>query len=613
MARRKQALVAEPVETQEPASRAKRPAVEKKRTTRRSEPRNAETPPVEAQEKRAQPQEPGAAEHSRPMFARTDEAVGGGEAASPPTLQEAFETLALLAKNGPAAEAAMKLAFETVKIGAGASDIEPKKNDWRFKDSAWSDNPLYKMMSQAYLAWSDTLTDMAENLELDDWRAKERARFMTSVLTSAFAPTNFLLGNPRAIEKAFETGGASLVRGFQNYLRDVFEQRSIPQQVDRSGFKVGENLGVTPGAVVFRNEICEVIQYKAPGATVRERPLLIVPPPIGKYYFLDLAPQRSFFEYALSRGIQLFTISWFNPGPEQASWSFDNYVGAILEAMDVLRDVTGSPDINVMGFCAGGILLATALSYLAAHNDDQVNAAAFAVMLLDFDVQAALGSLSASSILDVARAGSTEKGILEAKSLASVFAWMRPNDLVWNYWVNNYLMGEKPPVSDLMAWNDDGTNLPATLHGQFLDAFGGNKLVKTGEFSVLGTPVDLKRIRHDTYVMGAVADHLTPWQGCYRATQLFDSDSTFVLSNSGHIAGLVNPPGNPKSKYFVGPKPGDDPNQWLSQATERPGTWWEHWADWMTERSGAEKPAPKELGSPRHPAMDPAPGKYVFT
>ena len=595
MATRKQSI-----ETNDPIA-AQKPAERPQRRTARKEPE----PLVEGR----------AAEAEAPMFERTAEAVGGGEAAAPPTLKEAFEVLGLLAKSEPAAEAAMKLAFETVKIGTGASSIEPKKGDWRFKDPVWSDNPLFKMMSQAYIAWSDTLTNLAENLETEDWRTKERARFMTSVLTSAFAPTNFLLGNPRALEKAFETGGASLMRGFQAYLHDVFEQRAIPQQVDRSGFKVGENLGVTPGAVVFRNDVCEVIQYRAPGATVRERPLLIVPPPIGKYYFLDLAPKRSFFEYALGRGIPLFTISWFNPGPEQAAWGFDTYDAAILDAIDAVREVAGSEDVNAMGFCAGGILLATVLSHLAGRNDRRVNAAAFAVMLLDFDTQAALGSLSASSLLDVARAGSAEKGVLEAKSLAAVFAWMRPNDLVWNYWVNNYLMGEKPPVSDLMAWNDDGTNLPATLHRQFLDAFGNNLFVKPGGVNVLGTPVELGRIRMDTYIMGAIADHLTPWQGCYRATQLFDtdSDSTFVLSNSGHIAGLVNPPGNPKSKYFTGPEPGPDPNEWLSKATERQGTWWEHWADWMIARSGGERPAPQELGSARHPVIEPAPGRYVYT
>lgn len=539
-----------------------------------------------------------------------------GDAASDapqPDLTDAFDALRLLAKSEPAADAAMRLAFESLRIGAGASEIEPKKQDWRFRNSAWADHPAYKMMAQSYLAWSDAVSGFVEGLDTADWRDKERARFAGSVLTSAFAPTNFLLGNPAALQKAFETGGGSLVRGFQNYLHDLAEQRTIPTQVDASGFEIGKNMAASEGAVVFRNDVIEVLQYRPPGAEVRARPLLIVPPPIGKYYFLDLAPQRSFFEYALGRGLNLFTISWRNPTPDHAAWNFDTYAGAIVEAIDVVRDVAGSPDVNTMGFCAGGILLTATLAHLAARKDRRVHASAFAVMLLDFDSEAAIGSLSASEMLSAAEFGSAYAGVLEAKNLAAVFAWMRPNDLVWNYWVNNYLMGEKPPASDLMAWNADGTNLPAALHKDFLTMFGGNKLAAPGAMTVLGTPVDLGRIRQDAFVMGAVADHLTPWQGCYRATQLFGGDSAFVLSNAGHIAGLVNPPGNPKSKYFAGPKPGRDPNAWLAQAEERPGTWWEHWGDWMVARSGDAVPAPQTLGSAAHPASEPAPGRYIHT
>jgi polyhydroxyalkanoate synthase len=247
-----------------------------------------------------------------------------------PDLNDAFAALRLLAKSDPAAEAAMRLAFESLRIGVGASDVAPKEQDWRFRDPTWADNPAYKMMAQSYLAWSDAVSNFVEGLEPADWRDKERARFAGSMLTSAFAPTNFLLGNPAALQKAFETGGGSLVRGFQNYLRDLAEQRTIPTQVDASGFELGKNMAASEGAVVFRNEVIEVLQYQPPGAEVRARPLLIVPPPIGKYYFLDLAPQRSFFEYALGRGLNLFTISWRNPTPEQAAWDFDTYAGAFV-------------------------------------------------------------------------------------------------------------------------------------------------------------------------------------------------------------------------------------------------------------------------------------------
>jgi polyhydroxyalkanoate synthase len=326
---------------------------------------------------------------------------------------------------------------------------------------------------------------------------------------------------------------------------------------------------------------------------------------------MDLAPGRSFIEYAVSRGISFFAISWRNPDKEQADWDLDEYASAEERAIDVVRDIAGSDDINLLSLCAGGILSAGLLSHLADKSDNRVHTASFGVTLLDFDVPAPIGMFRMAPVLSLARQRSTSNGILAGPSLAAVFSWMRPNDLVWNYWVNNYLLGQPPPRFDILAWNADATNLPAQLHSQFLEIFQHNQMVRESGLQVLGTPVDLGRVKIETYVTGATTDHLTPWKGCYRTTQLISGPSTFVLSNAGHIASLINPPGNPKAHYFAGPEPGDDADAWFDQAERHQGTWWDHWGEWVVKRSGEERDAPSHLGSRLHPVIDTAPGMYV--
>jgi polyhydroxyalkanoate synthase len=313
----------------------------------------------------------------------------------------------------------------------------------------------------------------------------------------------------------------------------------------------------------------------------------------------------------VSRGLQVFMISWRNPGPDMGGLGMDAYAMRILSAMDVVGEICGTPDVGLIGFCAGGILTSTVLNYLAASNDDRVRAASFAVTLLDFDSRAALGAFSAPRLLELAQKNSRRAGIISGRQLGNVFSWMRPDDLVFNYWVSNYLMGDPPPVFDILAWNADSTNLPARLHAEFLDIFKNNTLCTPGAVEVLGTGVDLGRIAIPTFVTGAITDHLTPWKGCYRTTELFSGPSTFVLSNAGHIASLVNPPGNPKATYYVNGEPGANPDTWFKSAAKRPGTWWEVWADWMIERSGEEVSTPTQLGSNAHPPLQQAPGLYV--
>ena len=504
----------------------------------------------------------------------------------------------------------LALAAELARIAGGGSEITPDRKDWRFADPAWSQNPAYRRVAQSYLAGCAFLDAMVDDLGKDG-RPTDTARFLLNIMSSAAAPTNTLAGNPAALKRAFETGGGSLRRGASNWWRDLRHNGGMPATVDRSAFAVGRDLAVTAGAVVDRDARGEVIQYQSATQTVRRRPVLVVPPPIGRFYFLDLRPGRSFVEYAVSRGLQVFMLSWRNPGPEQADWDLDDYAQRVLSAIDTAREVTGRPDVDIIGFCAGGIITTTVLNHLAATGDDRVASASYAVTLHDFSVPAPIGAFSSPRLLTLARWNSRRAGVISARNMGAVFTWMRPNELVWNYWVNNYLMGNPPPAFDILAWNADGTNLPAALHRQFLEIFEKNVLCQPGRMTVLGTPVDLSRITVPAYVTGGVTDHLTPWPGCYRTTQLLSGPTTFVLSNAGHIQSLVNPPGNPKATYFAGGEPGPDPQQWLTGSKKVSGTWWEHWADWLLERSGDQVPAPGKLGGGGHLPSDQAPGLYV--
>jgi polyhydroxyalkanoate synthase len=540
--------------------------------------------------------------------------VEGAEPVALPTPRGMVRgVLSTLAQPGPLARETARVGRDTVRILRGTDEIAPEPRDRRFADPAWSLNPGYRRLAQSYLAVTGALDRLVADYEAGgaDWREVEQARFVFNACTSALAPTNTLLGNPAALKRAFDTGGRSLLRGMGHLLHDLVRNGGLPTQVDRSAFTVGQDLGTSPGAVVYRDEVIEVLQYAPSTAQVRQRPVVIVPPPIGRFYFLDLRTGRSFVEYAVSQGLQTFMISWRNPSKEQSEWDLDTYAHAVLDAVDVAREITDSPDVTTMGFCAGGQIMTTALNHLAATADDRVHAAAYAVTLLDFSRRAPLGAFSGPRLLEFARRNSRRRGVITARQMGSVFTWMRPDDLIFNYLVSEWLMGEDPPAFDILAWNADGTNLPARLHEQFLEIFGKNALVKAGALRVLGTPVHLGRITLPTFVTGALTDHLTPWDGCYRTTQLLSGPSTFVLSYSGHIQSLVNPPGNPKAHYWTGGQPGPDPEAWRAAAERHAGSWWEPWADWMLERSGDEVPAPSATGSAAHPPLEPAPGSYV--
>lgn len=495
-------------------------------------------------------------------------------------------------------------------IAGGKSEITPDARDWRFQDETWTNNPAYKRLAQAYLA----MTDAVEKMIPEDlpWEDKARAQLAASIVTSTLAPTNTLLGNPAALAKTLETGGSNLVHGFQAFVRDMVNNGGLPQQVDDSEFEVGRNLAVTPGKVVHRTEMFELIHYAPATETVREIPVLLIPPQIGRFYFTDLAPGRSFAEYAVSQGLQYFAISWRNPSPDERDFGLDDYVEAAIEAIEAVTDITGQKKANVVGFCAGGILSSIASAYLAAAGSKAINSFTLCVTMIDFKNDASLGAFRLPTMLSVAKAQSSMKGVLPGSDLHKIFSWLRPNDLVWNYWVNNYLMGEAPPAFDILAWNKDSTNLPARLHKDFLALFESNRLIQPGGVETHGQPIDLGAITCDSFVVGAVTDHLTPWKCCYKSRGYLGGKSTFALSNGGHVAALVNPPGNPKAYHWIAPAEAETGDQWLESAPKLPGSWWESWAAWCNKRSGELVPAPKTLGSREHPPTIDAPGQYVL-
>lgn len=503
----------------------------------------------------------------------------------------------------------LELGAEFARIGLGRSNIKPE-TDRRFADEAFVKNPLYRRVAQNYLAWNESVHGLIDELGLDA-KSSLRSHFLASLVTEAVAPTNTLAGNPAALREAVKTRGASLRAGARHWAHDVRHNGAMPSMVDTRPYTVGENLAATPGVVVLRTDVIELIRYRPTTPKVHQRPLLVVPPEVNKYYVLDLAPGRSMVEAAVAAGQQVFMISWRNPTADQRDWNLDTYCSAILDAIDTTLELTRQNDLNLMGVCAGGITSAALLGYLAAVGDRRVNSATFPVTVLDWDAPSTVGTFTSGQTVAAGIQRSQQKGILPGTDLNRLFAWMRPNDLVWNYVVNNYLMGRNPPAFDILTWNVDATNLPAGLHADFLNIAANNALTDPGGIEVLGEKVDLTAITCDAYVVGGLTDHITPWEGCYRTVDLLGGPTEFVLVASGHIQTLVCPVDNPKARYFTNPEPAHDAEAWRDAATEHQGSWWGHWLGWLGVRSGKTVPAPKRLDSADHPVLCDAPGTYV--
>jgi len=517
--------------------------------------------------------------------------------------------------NNPAVSMRQYVALlaELGRIATGGSGLAPDPKDRRFADPAWKTNAAYRALAQSYLAWGNALYGFLDEAKIGS-RDAERARFLVSLLVDALAPTNWLAGNPAALKKLVETGGVSLLHGFGNFLRDVVRNGGLPAQVDTRTFAVGKNLATTPGSVVLRNEIMELIQYQPTTDEVHQRPLLIAPPQINKFYVFDLVPEKSIVRYCLQAGLQTFAISWKNPSAAEHGFGLDTYVAALEQAVDSMREITGSEDVNVWGSCSGGITTSAFLAHLAARGGAKVHSATVAVCLLDMAAaqNTTAGLFVTPESVAAAKRASQLAGVVEGQELARMFAWMRPNDLIWNYWVNNYLLGNAPPAFDILYWNNDTTRLPSRLHADFLDLIDANPFVTAGRLVVRGTPLDMAQLDLDSYVVAGLSDHITPWHGCYNTAKLYGPRSTFVLANSGHIQSLINPPGNPKACFWAGASSARDPQAWLEHAVKQAGSWWPHWQEWIKVHSGATKSAPGELGSKANPPLEAAPGRYVL-
>lgn len=502
---------------------------------------------------------------------------------------------------------------ELGRIATGGSELAPDDKDRRFADPAWRESAAYRALAQYYLAWGHALDRLVDDVGMDR-RDAARARFVVALLADALSPTNSLGGNPTALKRLVDTGGMSLVHGLENFVSDLTRNGCLPAQVDTRKFAVGKNLATTPGSVVHRNAVMELIQYRPTSKTVHERPLLFAPPQINKYYVFDLVPDKSVIQFALKGDLPTFAISWKNPTPTESHFGLDTYVGALEEAVDVIREITGSPDVNIWGSCSGGITMSAFLAHLAARGERKVHSATVAVCVLDMAVarDTTAGIFVTPQAIAAAKTASQLKGVLEGRELARMFAWLRPNDLIWNYWVNNYLLGKTPPAFDVLYWNSDTTRLPAQLHADFLDLIGTNPFMKPGRLRVRGTPLDMRQLKMDSYVIAGATDHITPWQGCYNTARLYGKQTTFVLANSGHIQSLLNPPGNPKAFFWTGPANKASAEAWLERAPKHSGSWWPHWLEWIKARSGKMTPVPAVLGSNKHLPLDEAPGRYVL-
>jgi polyhydroxyalkanoate synthase subunit PhaC len=502
-----------------------------------------------------------------------------------------------------------RLAAELGRVAAGSSDIRPARRDRRFADPAWQSSWLFRRLLQTHLAVEETVDGLITDADVG-WRAERQARFVAGNIVDALAPTNFPWSNPSVIKASVDEGGVNLVRGARHFLQDF---PRLPATVDTSKFAVGENLALTPGAVVLRTDVYELIQYAPQTPQVREVPLLFAPPTINKFYVLDLAPGRSLVEWLVRQGQQVFVMSWRNPDAQQGHFDLDTYAAAVLEARDAVAAITRRPAVHLNGACSGGIIGAAVLGHLAAvGRPAEIASLTLLVAALDNERAGTAAALANREIAAAAVAESARRGYLDGRALEGVFTWLRPNDLVWNYVVNNYLLGRQPPAFDVLYWNQDTVRLAAGLHRDFIKLSLENSLTRPGALAVLDSPVDLGAVDVDTYVVAGSTDHIIPWENAYRSTQLLGGQSRFVLSTSGHIQALVNPPAaESRASYRVAELNPPSPDAWAEKAATLPGSWWPDYDQWLAARSGALKPAPKRLGNARHKPLAKAPGDYV--
>jgi polyhydroxyalkanoate synthase len=491
--------------------------------------------------------------------------------------------------------------------------VQPEPGDRRFAASEWRDNPYYAYVKQSYLLASRFLGELAENAELDA-KSKERLQFAVKQWCDAMCPANFAATNPAVLKQALASSGESIARGIANLIGDTHRGRI--SQCDESAFEVGGNLAQTPGDVVYENGLIQLIQYRATTPQVGARPFVMVPPCINKYYILDLRPDNSFVRYAVEQGHTVFMVSWRNVRPEQGpqvtSLDWDDYVRSILKALEVSRAISQCDRVNALGFCVGGTLLGAALAVLAAKGEDVVESATYFATMLDFAAPGQIGVFIDEQGLAAREAAIGKGGILPGAELASTFNMLRANDLIWNYVVNNYLMGDAPAAFDLLYWNADSTNLPGPMYCTYVrNTYLENKLCVPGALQNCGAGVDLGKVDRPAFIVATREDHIVPWRAAYRSVQLLGGSKWFVLGASGHIAGIINPASGGKRSFWIAEDLPQDADNWLARAKEVRGSWWPLWAQWIEDFKGGTRAAPAQTGSAQFPAIEAAPGRYV--
>jgi polyhydroxyalkanoate synthase len=528
--------------------------------------------------------------------------IGGGDAKTP-ALSFSPEKLEALQK---------QYIEEATALWNQSLQGKPEVKDRRFKGEAWAHNPMAAFTAAAYLLNTRTmmaLTDAADT----DAKTKARIQFAVEQWAAAAAPSNYLALNAEAQQKAIDTKGESISKGIQNLLHDM--QQGHVSMTDESLFEVGKNVATTEGKVVFENEFFQLLEYKPLTAKVYERPFLFIPPCINKFYILDLQPENSFIRYAVAQGHRTFVVSWRNPDESMRNTTWDNYVEDVaIQAIKVVQEIGGSKQINALGFCVGGTILSNALAVLAARGEKPVASATLLTTLIDFTDTGVLDVFIDEAFVKFREGQFAEGGLMKGKDMASTFSFLRPNDLVWNYVVGNYLKGETPPPFDLLYWNSDSTNLPGPMYAWYLrNTYLENNLIKPGKATVCGEKIDLRKVDMPLYIYGSREDHIVPIGGAYASTQVFPGKKRFVMGASGHIAGVINPPAANKRCYWTGSETSfpKDAEQWIGKAKEHAGSWWTDWSAWLKTHAGKQIAAPKAYGRGKHKAIEAAPGRYV--
>jgi len=498
------------------------------------------------------------------------------------------------------------------ELAAGGTPVAARAApaDRRFSATEWRDDPYFNYLKQSYLLAAEFLEKLVEAADLEG-QAKDRLRFTVRQWVDAMSPANFAATNPEVLRAARETKGESLTKGLANLLADAGRGRI--SQTDESAFEVGRNLAVTPGTVVHENALMQLIQYAPLTQEVAKRPLVMIPPCINKYYILDLQPENSFVRYALEQGHTVFMVSWRNVGPGEGHYTWDDYLRiGVLEALGIARAIARSDRVNALGFCVGGTLLGAALAVLAAKGEDLVESVTYLTTMLDFSDAGQIGLFVDEVSVRQREATLGGGGILPGVELATVFSALRANDLIWPYVVNNYLRGGRPPAFDLLYWNADSTNLPGPMYCWYLrNTYLENRLREPGAVTNLGVKVDLTKVVQPSFVVATREDHIVPWRSAYRSLGLLGGEKTFVLGAAGHVAGVINPASKGKRSYWTGGPYPADPDAWLAQAAEKPGSWWPQWAGWLAQYGGGKRKAPAKPGNAKYKAIEPAPGRYV--